>query len=164
MLYLTPMQMLMPDVVLVEVKRITVYQHQASFNKLFWKIGQNNRTQLKTHAVLARLGCPRKCFFDFRRNTEFFGTMHGIPRHFDCEISRISVKCRGIPCMFAYGFPYVQYFRSYPDSPLGLKNIIKNLYYMNKEAWAAPGCVYTTWAWSAPGRGCTLSLCWSWTC
>ncbi len=161
---LKPMQMLMPDVVLVEVKRITVYQHQARSNKLFWKIGQNNRTQLKTYAVLARVS--PKVFLDFRRNTEFFGTIHGIPRHFDCEISRISVKCSGIPCMFAYGFPYVLYFRSYPDPPLGLKNIINNLYNMDKEAWAAPGCVYTTKAFTAPGRvytTCMGLICtWTW--
>ncbi len=38
------------------------------------------------------LGCPQKCFFYFRRNTEFF------EKH---------MEFRGNPCVFAYGIPYV---------------------------------------------------------
>jgi hypothetical protein len=40
-----------------------------------------------------KLGCPRKCVFDFRRNTEFFEKhteFRGIPRN--------SAKFRGIFC------------------------------------------------------------------
>jgi hypothetical protein len=38
------------------------------------------------------VGCPRKCFFYFRRNTEFLG------KH---------TEFRGIPYVFAYGIPQV---------------------------------------------------------
>ncbi len=57
------------------------------------------------------LGCPRKCVFDFRRNTEFF------EKH---------TEFRGIPSVFAYWIPHVSKwsrFQILPSSRLYLRAI-----------------------------------------
>jgi hypothetical protein len=88
---------------------------------------------------------------------------------------------------------FQMYFMVIPRFPSGVKNIIIKLlqkfHCMEREAWAAPGriyttgasstlgltwttdacaapgSVYTTWIWAAPGRGCTTrAFCWSRTC
>jgi hypothetical protein len=55
-----------------------------------------------------QLGCPREWFFDFRRNTEFFGAIHGILRNF-AEFRAYSHKI------------FVCTSWSFTDSPLQLK-------------------------------------------
>ncbi len=62
---------------------------------------------------------------------------------------------------------------SYPDAPESKKynklitNLLKKLYCMDKEAWAAPGRVYTTEAFTAPrnvkttGAWAALGLSWT---
>jgi hypothetical protein len=59
-----------------------------------------------------KFGCPRKWFFDFRRNTEFFEQAGIPPSAFNCEILRNSAK------FLAFSFPefliYVMVLYSFP--------------------------------------------------
>ncbi len=51
--------------------------------------------------------CPWKCFFHFRRNTEFFEKHTEFRGIFIVDFSRNSAEFRGIPNVFAYGIPQV---------------------------------------------------------
>jgi hypothetical protein len=53
------------------------------------------------------VGCPRKCFFHFRRNTEFFEKHTEFRGFFIVDFSWNSAEFRGIPYVFAYGIPQI---------------------------------------------------------
>jgi hypothetical protein len=46
-------------------------------------------------SAVLRLGCPRKCAFDFRRNTEFFEKLTEFRGIFCSKITKNTVSSRG---------------------------------------------------------------------
>ncbi len=107
--------------------KYTVTSHQAY---------DNIHTVLRCPAWLG-LGCPRKCYTYFRRNTEFFEKAYGIPPDsaefrgiFTVKYPRNSAEFRGIPSVFVYGIPQVTKWSRFQISIRIKKNFLNKLYWI----------------------------------